>query len=149
MSGNVRAAARSAALLIAILSPALISMSPHGSALDDEELEGRVPTSEELAPSVEAAFAAESYAPGSTATLVLFSWARGVTLQLFHAGPETTRTVGDSEMQGADDAAGRASAQRAAHRDRGLTLAERPVLRALARLGRPSRLRVIRRGDVL
>ena len=42
-----------------------------------EELEGRAPTAEELQPSVEAAFARESYAPGATASLVFFNPAPG------------------------------------------------------------------------
>jgi hypothetical protein len=67
---------------------------------DDERLEGRAPTAEELRPSVEAAFRGESVKQGTTASLVFFNRARGVTLQVFHTGPEHTPTVGNSEMQG-------------------------------------------------
>jgi len=65
-----------------------------------EELEGRAPTAEELLPSVEAAFGRESYAAESSATLAFFNVARGVSITLFHAGPETTPTVGNDEMEG-------------------------------------------------
>src|SRR5262249_43761944 len=42
----------------------------------------------------------QSYRPGDTASLVLFNRAPGVTVQVFHTGPEHTTTVGYSEMQG-------------------------------------------------
>jgi hypothetical protein len=66
----------------------------------DDELEGRAPTAAELEPSVEAAFSRESYIPRSSASLVVFNGSRGTTLRIFHAGPEHTRTRGNSEMQG-------------------------------------------------
>jgi hypothetical protein len=68
--------------------------------IDPELLEGRAPTAEELMPSVEAAFQSENYKPGDVASLKLFSNVRGVTFQVFHTGPETTPTVGNTEMQG-------------------------------------------------
>src|SRR5262249_49946718 len=77
---------------------ALQGSAPLG--IDPELLEGRAPTAEELRPSVEAAFQAESYTPGTVARLRFFNAARGVTLQLFHTGPETVTTAGNSEMQG-------------------------------------------------
>jgi hypothetical protein len=42
----------------------------------------------------------ESYAPGTTARLVVFGSARGVELRIFHTGPEHTHTVGNDELQG-------------------------------------------------
>jgi hypothetical protein len=68
--------------------------------VDAELFEGRAPTAEELRPSVEAAFEGESVKPGTVASLVLFNRARGLSLQIFHTGPEHTPTVGNSEMQG-------------------------------------------------
>src|SRR5437868_1476735 len=65
---------------------------------DDEELEGRAPTPIELQPGVEAAFPRESYAPGAHASLVIFSRARGLTVQILHSGPEHARTKGYNEM---------------------------------------------------
>src|SRR5262245_58055556 len=51
-------------------------------------------------PSVEVAFQQESATPGSTATLRFFSDARGVTLQIFHAGSERARTRRSDVMNG-------------------------------------------------
>jgi hypothetical protein len=51
-------------------------------------------------PSVEAAFQQESATPKSTATLRFFSEARGVTVQMFHAGPERARTPRSDVMNG-------------------------------------------------
>lgn len=64
------------------------------------EHEGRAPTKVELTPSVEAAFPRESYAPGATATLVVSNRARGLTLQVFHVGPERTPTIDNVTMNG-------------------------------------------------
>jgi hypothetical protein len=83
------------------LTGLLLCISGRGPAsIKDDGLEGRAPTPEELRPSVEAAFPRESYAPGTTASLVTFNSARGVKLQVFHSGPEGIHTVGYSEMQG-------------------------------------------------
>ena len=68
--------------------------------IDPELLEGRAPTAEELRPSVQAAFQAESYKPGEVATLAFFNSAPAVKLQMFHTGPERAVTVGNSEMRG-------------------------------------------------
>ncbi|TML64582.1 MAG: hypothetical protein E6G22_04015 [Actinobacteria bacterium] len=97
---NRRGAARR--LLLALLSASLLGLPgmramPH---VDPELLEGRVPTKAELSPSVEAAFLRESYRPGNVATLRIFNSARGITMRLFHAGPETVSTHGRNEMQG-------------------------------------------------
>jgi hypothetical protein len=96
-----RRAARQASLLLAAvgLSAILLGLGTRQES-SDEDLEGRAPTAEELRPSVEAAFPNESYAPGASASLVLFSNARGLTVRIFHTGPEHAHTVGHSEMQG-------------------------------------------------
>ena len=101
MAGHSRAAARRTALALAAVGAALLvaGAAPNGSRPEDE-LEGRVPTTEELRPSVEAAFRAESYRPGALAALVLFGPARGVRLQIFHVGPERVPTVGEGELRG-------------------------------------------------
>jgi hypothetical protein len=93
--------ARNASLLLgaAALTTILLGLGTTQQS-SDEELEGRAPTTEELRPSVEAAFPRESYAPGASALLVLFSDARGVRLRIFHTGPEHAHTVGYSQMQG-------------------------------------------------
>jgi hypothetical protein len=51
-------------------------------------------------PSVEAAFQEESAAPGSIALLRFFAPARGVVVQIFHAGPERIRTRRRDVMHG-------------------------------------------------
>jgi hypothetical protein len=62
--------------------------------------EGRAPTPTELLPAVVAAFARESYAPETTATLVVSNKALGLKLQVFHSGPERLVTRSDSTMNG-------------------------------------------------
>jgi hypothetical protein len=96
MARTTRAAARCSLLVLAAL--VIPSASPH--AFDGEQLEGRAPTAEELQPSVEAAFAQESYAPGEAAKLVLFGAARGVSVRLFRSGPERQPTIGNNELEG-------------------------------------------------
>jgi hypothetical protein len=49
---------------------------------------------------IEAYFGRESYRPGTTATLHFATSLSGVRLQVFHVGPESQRTLGDSMMQG-------------------------------------------------
>ena len=49
---------------------------------------------------MEAAFRRESYSPGSTASLIVYNRGRGLRLQIFHAGPEGTRTVDNVTMNG-------------------------------------------------
>ena len=55
-------------------------------------------SNDELA--IEAFFPRESYRPGTTATLRFESALERVRLQVFHAGPEWGKTVGDNEMRG-------------------------------------------------
>src|SRR6478609_4648259 len=101
MARLTRAAARRLILVPAILFLAVATSAAQGSLRPDEEqLEGRAPTAEELLPSVEAAFDHESYAPGDTARLVMFNSGRGVTVQIFQSGPERRPTVGNDELQG-------------------------------------------------
>ena len=86
--------------LAAMSAATILLASSRPSESGGEELEGRAPTPTELQPSVEAAFPRESYAPGSTAALVISNRARGLTLQLFRAGPERIITRSDSTMRG-------------------------------------------------
>jgi hypothetical protein len=90
------------ALAAAALAGGLPFVNPtvSTSRVDPETLEGRAPTHEELRPSVEGAFGRQSYAPGQVARLTVFNRAHGMTVRLFHAGPEHTRTFGNSELQG-------------------------------------------------
>src|SRR5207245_5727024 len=88
------------ALLCSVSLAAVPGMRSAPGRVDPEELEGRVPTTAELSPSVEAAFPRESYRPGSVATLRIFNRADGITMQLFRVGPETIGTPGRNETQG-------------------------------------------------
>src|SRR5437868_15154927 len=92
------------ALLVLLLSASLLPASGAPSmrppAGEQDEIEGRAPTPEELRPSVEAAFLRESYRPGSIASLRMFNRASGIELQLFRISAEAPPTIGRSEMQG-------------------------------------------------
>jgi hypothetical protein len=102
--GPARLAAVMAAVLTATVVPLVLS-GVRGDATERPttpvvEHEGRAPTAVELVPSVEAAFGDESYAPRTTATLVLTRGAPGVTLRIFRVGPERRPTRGNNEMVG-------------------------------------------------
>src|SRR5690242_11819600 len=96
MARTTRAAARY--LILVLFAFSLVGEGAR--TLDEEQFEGRAPTAEELMPSIEAAFAQESYAPRATARLKLFNVAQRVTVQLFRSGPERTPTVGNNELVG-------------------------------------------------
>ena len=72
--------------------------------------QGRAPTPEELRPSVEAAFADESYRPGSVASLRIFNRASGVRMQLFRISARR----GERPRRGAPEETARAPAAREA-----------------------------------
>ena len=99
-------------------------------------------------PSVEVAFQEESAAPGGVATLRFFTPARGVELQMFHAGVERIRTHGPDVMQGAGVAPrspAREGAGRVARQDRRRQLDERALLRPGNLSQRPRRICAARR----
>ena len=50
--------------------------------------------------SIPAAFALRSYAPAAEARLVVWSKPRGLSIQLFHAGPEKIRSLRDDVLRG-------------------------------------------------
>jgi hypothetical protein len=87
----------SASALAFVVGPLVIGI-PSERVRDDEE--GRAPHPQELRPSVEAAFQAESYARGAVALLAFFNRVTQVRLQVFHVGPEHAHTVGKNEMRG-------------------------------------------------
>jgi hypothetical protein len=49
---------------------------------------------------IEAAFPLESYRPGATANLRVYTPSRGVTIRIFRVGPERQLTIGNKEMEG-------------------------------------------------
>jgi N,N-dimethylformamidase beta subunit-like protein len=85
-----RGAARRLVLSTAGLLAAVVFLPSSNPAvhLDPEQFEGRAPTVEELEPAVQAAFPRQSYPAGSTASIVFFNSAPGVTVQILHSGPE-------------------------------------------------------------
>lgn len=64
-----------------------------------DALDGRAPHEQELQPSVEAAFQAESYAPQTIAKLAFFNRSARVGLQIYRVGAERARTA-KNEMRG-------------------------------------------------
>jgi hypothetical protein len=94
-----RGSGRRTVSLAAALAASFLAIGSNSSPIQ-VDLDGWVPTKADLAPSVQAAFPRESYSPGSTASLNLYSKAKSLTVQVFHAGPEHARTVGYDEMQG-------------------------------------------------
>jgi hypothetical protein len=93
-------------MLALVVAAGLAGASSVGSrtdasfVLDDDDigLDTREPASQR--PTVEAAFRLESYRPGDMARLAFFSSARGVSLQVFHAGTERFRLVRKDKMVG-------------------------------------------------
>ena len=91
---------RPALLVFVAGSAAATLLAGSGSAPVRTTPEGRAPTRAELYPSVEAAFARESYAQRETAKLVISNRARGLSLRVFRSGPERLVTRSNSTMNG-------------------------------------------------
>ena len=90
-----------ATILLGVAAWTALSSSAHDNA--NAILEGggaRVPLSEEGDPVHRGGFRRESYAPGSTAYLVVYESAPQLTLQVFRVGPERTSTIGNITMNG-------------------------------------------------
>jgi hypothetical protein len=84
--------------------------------------------------SIEAAFAAESYAPGDVASLKLFSRVSGLSVQIFHAGSERLHTRRPDVMKGMPTGAGRVVGSRVAGATVGLRIGPWPSGLYFARL---------------
>ena len=85
----------------------IVSNGDASFVLDDDDigLDTREPASHR--PTVEAAFRLESYRPGDTARLRFFSSARGVSLQIVHAGTESRGAPHQDVMLGTSVTANR------------------------------------------
>jgi hypothetical protein len=131
------AAALAAAAIISI-PPAPTqdpSWNPSSAPYEVEEDEGVVAnTAERDAPAVEATFLRQSYRPGTIAKLVLWRSEPSVTVQIFHAGPEDTRTVGNITMQGVPMGRPVRLGARRAHTPIGLSIGHWPSGLYFARL---------------
>src|SRR2546426_11961819 len=79
------------ALAVAVCSAPMVTIVTHGAAAAHAGVTGG---------RLEAAFPRESYAPGPTAQLRLFSATHLVTIQLFRSGPEPVPTRARDTMNG-------------------------------------------------
>ena len=96
-----RGARRRTVLALILVALAAGVVTPLRSTGARELLDGRAPrTKASTRPSVTAAFPLESYAPDTTARLVISSPARSVTLQVFRAGAEYEKIAAHDEMRG-------------------------------------------------
>jgi hypothetical protein len=134
-------------LAAALAAAAIISMpatttralgNPINKPYEVEEDEGVVAnTAQRDAPAVQATFLQQSYRPGSVAKLVLWRSERTVTVQIFHTGPEHTRTVGNITMQGLPMGRAVRLATRAAHAPIPVRIGNWPTGLYFARLSAP------------
>ncbi|MFL5965287.1 MAG: N,N-dimethylformamidase beta subunit family domain-containing protein [Gaiellaceae bacterium] len=118
MATNTHLRAAGSALLVAALlgssaaaknrEPAGAIHQTHVTSTDDPDLDGRdtreAPTNR---PTVEAAFSNESYSPGSTARLSIWTGGTDVRIRLYRAGTETTGIVARDIMLGSPVTAAR------------------------------------------
>src|SRR5262249_8136781 len=101
-----RALGSAAALLVVVLAGCLHSAGngPGWPRYEPDDDTGRDTGTASFRPqdplAIEAAFAHESYAPGSDATLRFFSTLAGTRVRIFAVGAERTPTIGDMEMRG-------------------------------------------------
>ena len=94
-------------LLVAASAPGdqIPAAAPHVEHQDEEyeyEEEGYAASKarQQEPDALEAAFPLESYAPGATAVLRVWTATRDATVRVFHVGPERQLTIGDKEMEG-------------------------------------------------
>ena len=84
-----------AAVTVAVLA---ITFQPQPNTSLDGRVDAKIRTQDPSA--IEAAFPQEGYKPGTVAKLRIWTSEPGVTLQVFHIGPERTQTIGNDQMQG-------------------------------------------------
>jgi hypothetical protein len=127
--------------ILGFASAVTVSAVILAAARADRPLDGRAPTTTELTPSVEAAFARESYAPGETASLVISNRARGIDVQIFRSGPERILTRTDITMNGVPVSLPRRVGGSSGRRTVGVRIGDWPSglyfarLRAIGRVG--------------
>jgi hypothetical protein len=95
---------------------ALSSSAPDNANATLEGDEHECPLAKKATQSIEAAFRRESYAPASTASLVIYTRARQLTLQVFRVGAERTSTIGNITMNGVPVSTKRAVGSSTGHR---------------------------------
>jgi N,N-dimethylformamidase beta subunit-like protein len=90
-------------LLVAASAPDKeIPAVPHAEQDEEYEEEGYAAAKarQQEPDAIEAAFPFESYRPGTTAALRIWTATRGVTVRVFHVGPEPQLTIGNKQMEG-------------------------------------------------
>ena len=113
---GVTLAATAASVALALTAPAPAPPQQPARHAVATVCDGRVPRPKwENAPAVAATFLRESYAPGTDATFVLWRPERRLEIQIFRAGSERTRTVGNITMNGVPVAAPMQVGPHAAH----------------------------------
>ncbi len=102
--GGARRRHGRAALLASVLagSLVLVVLAGGGAPALPAELEGETEVSNKTQEpdAIEIAFQQESYRPGSTARLHVWTAVRDATVQVFHVGPERQLTIGNNVMEG-------------------------------------------------
>src|SRR6187551_2423522 len=92
-------------LLVAASTPAKqIPAVPHAEQDEENEYEeegyAAAKARHQEPDALEAAFPLESYRPGATAVLRVWTATHGATVRIFHVGPEPQLTIGDMQMEG-------------------------------------------------
>jgi len=124
-----------ATIVLGVAAWTALSTGAHDNAnatLEREEHE--CPLAKTATQSIEAAFRRESYAPGSTASLVVYTRARQLTLQVFRVGPERTSTIGNITTNGVPVSTKRAVGSSTGHRVARVWVGEWPSGLYFARL---------------
>ena len=124
-----------ATIVLGVAAWTALSTGAHDNAnatLEREEHE--CPLAKTATQSIEAAFRRESYAPGSTASVVVYTRARQLTLQVFRVGPERTSTIGNITMNGVPVSTKRAVGPSTGHRVARVWVGEWPSGLYFARL---------------
>ena len=89
-----------ASLATSVPHPPAPAAATHPDDEYDEEGEVSVADRTQEPDALEISFVRESYRPGGRAVLRVWTAASGVTIQVFHVGPEQKPTVGNKDMQG-------------------------------------------------
>ena len=135
------------ACLLVVLGAAAAPLTHPIEGADDDDLIG-IDLGERPAqrPTVQAAFTLESYRPGDVARLAMWSSARSVTLQFFHAGTETSTSPATTRWPAIRSAGSGPRQRRRGPRDSPShrALGDRLLLRAARGCEGPHRLRAVR-----
>ena len=118
-----------------------------GSYEYDEDGYAAAPARHQEPDAIEAAFPLESYRPGATALLRIWTPTRAASIRVFHVGPEPQLTIGDKLMEGVPVTAARRLPALAAGQTIRIAIGDWPSGLYFAKVarGRTARLRALRR----